>query len=139
MQRCLRLFSPKFLPNRERIMFKDGKEAFSDFWRVSCATFLFNLGFAAFIVSEREYLSQMDPAFVDFETFREFGFPTPDIVYDIKRIISPDFDLFCRYGEKAEFRLDLSNQIAQFKKEEELFKKSRASQRSPEARFGGAV
>ncbi|KAE9417631.1 hypothetical protein Angca_002399, partial [Angiostrongylus cantonensis] len=109
----------KFLPNRERIMFKDGKEAFSDFWRVSCATFLFNLGFAAFIV--------------------EFGFPTPDIVYDIKRIISPDFDLFCRYGEKAEFRLDLSNQIAQFKKEEELFKKSRASQRSPEARFGGAV
>ncbi|VDO19260.1 unnamed protein product [Heligmosomoides polygyrus] len=121
MRRCLRLLSSwKFLPNRDRILFKDRKEALREFWRISGASLIFHIGFACLL-------------------FREFAFPTPDIVYDIKRRISPDFDLYCRFGEKAEFHLDLSNKVRMFKKGEQIIEKDKETRQSPEARFGGAV
>ncbi|KIH49517.1 hypothetical protein ANCDUO_20408 [Ancylostoma duodenale] len=54
-------------------------------------------------------------------------------------MISPDFDLFCQYGEKAEYRLELSNRIRSLKREQEILEYERAMRKPPEARFGGAV
>ncbi|VDL73934.1 unnamed protein product [Nippostrongylus brasiliensis] len=120
MRSCLRLFSSwKFLPNRDRIFFKDRREAFREYCRLTGANFLVHVAFAAFIA--------------------EFAFPTPDIMYDIRRAISPDFDLYCRHGDKAVFSLELSNQVRMFKAEQERVEHDRATRRSPEARFGGAV
>ncbi|EYC06655.1 hypothetical protein Y032_0074g818 [Ancylostoma ceylanicum] len=120
MRRCLRLLAQwKFLPNRERILFKNRKEAFLDFWKVTGASLLFHVGYAIIIA--------------------EFAFPTPDIIYDVKRMISPDFDLFCKYGEKAEYHLELSNRIRTLKREQEVLEYERAMRKPPEARFGGAI
>lgn len=35
---------------------------------------------------------------VKFLDYREFGYPTPDIIYDIKMLVSEDFRSFHRYG-----------------------------------------
>ncbi|WKY01486.1 hypothetical protein Q1695_015470 [Nippostrongylus brasiliensis] len=86
MRSCLRLFSSwKFLPNRDRIFFKDRREAFREYCRLTGANFLVHVAFAAFIA--------------------EFAFPTPDIMYDIRRAISPDFDLQNRNGSNTTVRL----------------------------------
>ncbi|KAK6744878.1 hypothetical protein RB195_011538 [Necator americanus] len=121
MRQCFRLLTSswKFLPNRDRILFKDKKEAFWDYWKVTGASLLFHIGYALVIV--------------------EFAFPTPDIIYDVKRLISPDFDLYCQYGDKAEYRLELSNRIRSLQKEQERMKYEDAVRKPPEARFGGAV
>uniref|UniRef100_A0A1I7X305 7TM_GPCR_Srx domain-containing protein n=1 Tax=Heterorhabditis bacteriophora TaxID=37862 RepID=A0A1I7X305_HETBA len=44
------LTSWKFLTNRERIIFKDKREAFTDFCRVSGASILFQIGLALVVV-----------------------------------------------------------------------------------------
>ncbi|VDK76110.1 unnamed protein product [Cylicostephanus goldi] len=71
--------------------------------------------------------------------FREFAFPTYDIIYDIKRKISPDFDLYCQYGDKAEYHLELSNRIRLLQREQERLEYEKATIKSPEARFGGTI
>ncbi|XGW14977.1 hypothetical protein V3C99_000898 [Haemonchus contortus] len=113
------LSSWKFLPNRERIVFKSQKAAFREFWKVVGVNLVVCIGFAAFIV--------------------EFAFPTPDMVYDWRRKISPDFDLYCRFGEKAEFDLDISHKVSYFKYREKKDKHEHDMQKSPVARFGGTV
>ncbi|VDM71006.1 unnamed protein product [Strongylus vulgaris] len=120
MRQCFRLLSSwKFLPNRDRILFKNKREAFRDYWRITGASFLFHIAYAIVIA--------------------EFAFPTYDIIYDIKRKISPDFDLFCQYGDKAEYRLELSNRIRSLQREQERLEYERATVKPPEARFGGAI
>ncbi|CAD6188602.1 unnamed protein product [Caenorhabditis auriculariae] len=98
IQRRLLTNQQKFLPNRERIIYKTRGEAVRDFFKVSGFNLSWQLLLAVVIV--------------------EFGFPTPDIVYDIKRVISPDFDLYCRSGNLVDFQLDFENRLRAVKKEE---------------------
>ncbi|MFH4980333.1 hypothetical protein AB6A40_007042 [Gnathostoma spinigerum] len=44
----------------------------------------------------------------------EFGFPTPDVVYDIRQCLSPDFAQFARHGNLVEHDLRISNAIRTF-------------------------
>lgn len=71
--------------------------------------------------------------------FREFGIPAPDVMYDLKKLISPDFAMFTRHGKIAEFDLRLSNQVKGIKFERELIHERMQQQKSPESKFGGAI
>ncbi|CCD71229.1 uncharacterized protein CELE_F44E2.9 [Caenorhabditis elegans] len=109
----------KFLPNRERIVFKNKKEAFFDFVKVSGANILWQIGLAVLVL--------------------EFAFPTPDIVYDLKRLISPDFDLFCKSGNLVDFEMDFENKLRSIRREEIRSLEQYTNAKSPEAKFGGII
>ena len=68
---------------------------------------------------------------------REFAFPTPDIVYDIKRLISPDFDLYCKSGNLVDFEMDFENKLRSIRREEVRSLEQYTNAKSPEAKFGG--
>ncbi|CAR99022.1 Protein CBG26019 [Caenorhabditis briggsae] len=109
----------KFLPNRERIVFKNRKEAFFDFVKVSGANLIWQIGLAVIVL--------------------EFAFPTPDIVYDIKRLISPDFDLFCKSGNLVDFEMAFENKFRSIRREEVRSLEQYTNAKGPEAKFGGII
>ncbi|CAI5446380.1 unnamed protein product [Caenorhabditis angaria] len=109
----------KFLPNRERIVYKNRKEAFFDYAKVSGANIIWQLGLAVLVL--------------------EFGFPTPDIVYDLKRLISPDFDLFCKTNDLVDFQLDFENKLRAVQREEVRSYEQSINAKSPEHKFGGII
>ncbi|PIC13933.1 hypothetical protein B9Z55_027506 [Caenorhabditis nigoni] len=109
----------RFLPNRERIVFKNRKEAFFDFVKVSGANLIWQIGLAVIVL--------------------EFAFPTPDIVYDIKRLISPDFDLFCKSGNLVDFEMAFENKFRSIRREEVRSLEQYTNAKGPEAKFGGII
>ncbi|VDK50688.1 unnamed protein product [Anisakis simplex] len=88
----LRLAS-QFLRNKEHV-FADRSVFVKDFWRVSGASVLTQIVVAVII--------------------EEFAFPTPDIVYDLRMYLSPDFAEFARYGERGEKDYRLDNSLRSF-------------------------
>uniref|UniRef100_A0A0M3I3K2 C2H2-type domain-containing protein n=1 Tax=Ascaris lumbricoides TaxID=6252 RepID=A0A0M3I3K2_ASCLU len=102
MRRSLMLLGSQFIRNKEHF-FADKKLLIKDFWKVSGANILSQL-LLAFIIAE-------------------FAFPTPDIVYDFRRYISPDFAEFIKHGEHGGVNIRLDNSLRSFHVSEERVKR----------------
>uniref|UniRef100_A0A915BJ31 Uncharacterized protein n=1 Tax=Parascaris univalens TaxID=6257 RepID=A0A915BJ31_PARUN len=114
MRRSLILLGSQFIRNKEHF-FADRKLLVKDFWKVSGANILAQLLFALIIA--------------------EFAFPTPDIVYDFRRYISPDFAEFIKHGEHGGVNLRIENSLRSFHVSEERVKRLRERGISKETRY----
>lgn len=84
-------------------------------------------------------MSLIDWSAASLTPFREFGFPTPDVVHDLKKMISPDFALYSEYGKIAEFQMDLSNKIRGLRTERALLEQQEMYKKSPGQKIGDLV
>ncbi|CAJ0581142.1 unnamed protein product, partial [Mesorhabditis spiculigera] len=109
----------RFLKNRQRILFGNRSEAVRDLLKTAGGSFVLIAGYIIVL--------------------REFGAPTPDVIYDFRKLTSPDFKLFATHGELAEFSLGVSNRVKGVQAEsEDLARKVRKAQPA-ETRIGGGA
>uniref|UniRef100_A0A0N5BIC8 Uncharacterized protein n=1 Tax=Strongyloides papillosus TaxID=174720 RepID=A0A0N5BIC8_STREA len=64
----------------------------------------------------------------------EFGAPTPDICFDARRLMSPDFNDFIRNGKYSDFDMSLNLVIRSFEIE-----KDHINKRSKQKNFSGPL
>ncbi|KHN81922.1 Uncharacterized protein F44E2.9 [Toxocara canis] len=114
MQRSVLRLASQFIRNKEHV-FADKNSFAKDFWKISGISIFTQISFAIII--------------------EEFAFPTPDIVYDLRRYISPDFAEFIKHGDRGEKDIRLDNSLRSFHISEENVKRVRERGIAKETRY----